>query len=280
LTWPAFRGAVLLQIAKLVFHPFGGQKGDRIRPGPLPESPLYQCETFFLPHDRVGDYWFGGDWFGGWETHDGCLWVLIADVTGHGYRAYLLASALPSVWETCWNQMPSASPQPAELLHVMHRLLADCLPEGIFVECTLARLDPQGQVTIAPAGGSRLLLRCGQASCPDLFKLRGTWLGLKAPSLKDQRTWVLADGDELLLGSDGVFDHLEDQRGPFEELLNTRGASPPLFVRVRDLLQQILERHPQKDDITMVLLRRRASTGGDVPLGQTTARIGNGDVSV
>jgi hypothetical protein len=281
LTWTAFRGAVLLQIAKLAFQPFGGQGGALPGPHSLPESPVYYCQTFFLPHDRVGDYWFGGDWLAGWETSDGCLWVLIADVTGHGYRAYLLASALPGVWQTCWNQVQMPSPQPADLLAVMHRLLADCLPEGVFVECTLARLEPEGRVTVAPAGGSRLLLRCGAASRPDLVTLRGTWLGLHAPSTKDQRTWFLAEGDELLLGSDGVFDQLAGPRGDcVTELLDSLHEPAPLFDRVRDLLSRVLEKAPQRDDITMVLLRRRSPSREGLRSPQNASQMGNGHVPV
>src|SRR4051794_15431923 len=108
LSWPAFRAAVLLQVAKLAAHPFGKKVDLRTAASPLlvlPESPQYQSQTFFLPHDRIGDYWFGGDWFGGQHASDGSLWVLLADITGHGYFAYLLATTLPAVWQSCWQAL-------------------------------------------------------------------------------------------------------------------------------------------------------------------------------
>ena len=46
----------------------------------------------------------------------------------------------------------------------------------------------------------------GGAPRADLLKLRGTWLGLRAPTARDQQTWRLDAGDELLLGTDGMFD--------------------------------------------------------------------------
>ncbi|HMF10951.1 MAG TPA: SpoIIE family protein phosphatase, partial [Gemmataceae bacterium] len=203
MSWSAFRAAVLLHLAKLAAQPYGQRSGATTTPGPLPWSPGYHSETFFQPHEQVGDYWFGGDWFGGWESADGSLWILVADVTGHGYYAYLLASTLPGVWRTCWESAPAA---PAELLASMHDLLADCLPEGVYVECTLVRLHPEGAVIVAPAGGSRLLLRRGRQNKPIYVKLRGAWLGLARPSCGDQRTWTLQEGDELLLATDGLFD--------------------------------------------------------------------------
>jgi serine phosphatase RsbU (regulator of sigma subunit) len=263
LTWPAFRAAVLLHVAKLASQPHGKRSGSGMSAASLPPSRGYHSETFFLPHERVGDYWFGGDWFGGREAADGSLWILVADITGHGYYAYLLASTLPGVWRTCWETAPSA---PADLLAAMHDLLADCLPEGVYVECTLVRLDPEGRVIAAPAGGSRLLFRRGREDRPILLKLRGSWLGLARPSCGDQQTWTLDEGDELLLATDGMFDQLH-QHG--EEDVTARlgeiGGKVGLFERVRDLLRQALESSPQQDDITMVLVRRRGRIAAELP---------------
>jgi hypothetical protein len=266
-TWPAFRAGLLLHVAKQASQPFGQapapDDSPAKGPSPLPASPLYHSETLFLPHQQVGRYWFGGDWFAGVEAADGSLWVIVADVTGHGYNAYLLASALPGVWQACWSAVRPA--QPAELLAAMHHLLQECLPEGVYVECTLARLGPEGEVVVAPAGGSRLLVRRGRGR-PDLHKLRGSWLGLGAPTAADQRTWVLEDGDELLLGSDGVFDQLADRgEAAVVEHLGRPGGEGTLIEGVHHLLREALESRPQMDDITAVLLLRRPqpiATGG------------------
>jgi len=77
----AFRAAVLLHIAKLASQPHGQQTAERMSPAPLPRSVRYDSEVFFLPYERVGDYWFGGDWFGGQVGADGSLWILLADIT-------------------------------------------------------------------------------------------------------------------------------------------------------------------------------------------------------
>jgi serine phosphatase RsbU (regulator of sigma subunit) len=279
MTWTAFRAAILLHVAKLASQPYGRSPGSTTAPAPLPRWPGYDSEALFQPHEQVGDYWFGGDWFGGLESDDGSLWVLVADITGHGYYAYLLASTLPSVWQTCWESAPTA---PAELLASMHDLLADCLPEGVYVECTLARLRPAGEVVIVPAGGSRLLLRRGPQEKPILVKLRGAWLGLARPSRGDQRTWTLEEGGELLLATDGLFDQLHEL-GPSEraEWLGRIGGGGCLFERVRELLRQALARAPQKDDITMVLLRRRAAEpAASLPCVDLSSPNETGDVSV
>jgi serine phosphatase RsbU (regulator of sigma subunit) len=140
----------------------------------------------------------------------------------------------------------------------MHELLQDCLPDSVYVECTLVRLTPYGEATIAPAGGTRVLLRRGRAARPDLLKLRGTWLGLKAPTTRDQQTWRLEAGDELLLGTDGMFDQFAGHDGTeVTEILSDVPETRTLLDELQLHLRERLRRVPQKDDITMVLLRRR-----------------------
>jgi serine phosphatase RsbU (regulator of sigma subunit) len=282
----AFRATLLLELAKLLYHPFGRKPGSAASPRPLPNTPVYVSEALSLPFDRVGAFWYGGDWFAGRENQDGSLWVIVADITGHGYYAYLLASSLPGVWQACWQRHPPGA-EPADLLADMHDLLEDCLPDGIFVECTLARFGPQGDVTVAPAGGCRLLLRRSGSAQLQLLKLRGSWLGLSRPSADEQRTWRLDAGDEMLLGTDGVFDHLADQQGGdmVQALaeLSRAAETRPLLEQVHERLRRALRQGPQRDDITMVLLRRREPSE-DVPATSPfpgpAARNGAGDVSL
>jgi hypothetical protein len=282
LTWTAFRATVLLQVAKLASHPFTAAPGPASGPPPLPPMDAYHSQTFFLPHDRVGDHFFGGDWFGGLRAEDGALWVLVADITGHGYHAYLLASTLPGVWQACWDAAAPEECQPADLLAAMHDLLEDCLPDGIFVECTLARLGPDGEATVAPAGGTRLLVRRGGAGRADLLKLRGSWLGVGPPLAGDQHTYRLGDGDELLLATDGLYDQLEDAGADVADLLTRTSNTDTLLDDAWRLLREALRRTPQKDDITMVLLRRRARVedGPAVASPGPPLRNGTGNVPV
>ncbi len=282
----AFRASLLIQVAKLLYNPFGQQAGMGAGPLPLPDSAGYISETVSLPFDRVGPCWYGGDWFAGRETRDGALWVIVADITGHGYYAYLLASALPGVWQRCWKRHPAGA-EPAELLADMHDLLESCLPDGIYVECTLARFGSDGDVTVAPAGGSRLLLRRGGSNRLELLKLRGAWLGLSRPTTDEQRTWQLDAGDELLLGTDGVFDHLADLNGgnvaDALDDLSRDAEARPLLEQVHERVRRALRAGPQKDDITMVLLRRRepgVDAVSTLPFPGPTARNGAGDVSL
>jgi Stage II sporulation protein E (SpoIIE) len=251
MSWNAFRAMAVLSVARSAFRPLDGERGLD-GPGPLPSSRAYHSETYFRPYQRLADAWFGGDWYVGREGADGSLWVFLADVTGHGYHAHLLACGLPDVWRRCWDEVRKPDPEPAHVLTLMHDLLSDCLPDGIFLECTLVRLGADGRVTVAPAGGTRLLIRRGGMQT-DLYYLRGAWLGLRPPELADQRSWMLEDGDELLLATDGVFDQLEG------DWSGTLADDVPLFDAVRRLVEDAIAGAPQRDDLTMVFVRRQPS---------------------
>jgi hypothetical protein len=90
---------------------------------------------------------------------------------------------------------------------------------------------------------------------------------------------VLGPGDELLLGSDGVFDHLaEHGEAAVVEHLGRPGQPDTLLGGVRGLLGPVLGKEPQKDDITAVLLRRRpkpAAVPGSLPVPSPRHEAGN-----
>jgi len=271
LSLPALRSALLLHVGKQALQPFGGVRTTALNgghgpihtPEPLPEHDVYHCKTYFLPYEKIGSLWFGGDWYGGHHADDGALWVIVADITGHGYYAYLLANTLPSVWQACWRDPRRSRQQPTQVLLALHELLAPSLPDGVYVECTLLRLEANGQVTVAPAGGTRLLLRrCGD-NVLTLVRLRGFWLGMEPPRSEDQMTYTLAEGDELLIGTDGFFDQLVDYHGMSNDLAVSIAAHLPegtLLEATATALQTALRSRPQRDDITMVTVHRKPRT--------------------
>lgn len=277
-SWSAFRASLLMELAKLAMEPFGTpEKINGASPPALPDCPIYHSETFFRPHGKVGRYSFGGDWYAGHRLDDGSLWVFLADVTGHGYYAYLLATALPTVWGQLWAAHPGTAPEPAELLAAMHEMLADCLPDGIFLECTLVRLTTDGEATVAPAGGTRLLVH-PLRSRPDVVRLRGAWIGLRPPTLEEQHRMRLGHGDELVLATDGVFDQLDDHGGAEEVTRRVASIPGALFQALRQAVEDSVATGEQKDDMTMVLLRRREQA--DVVILPFPKPRGGGDVPV
>jgi hypothetical protein len=264
-SWASFQGTLLIHVAKMAsLHRLGLAASDRPGdPGPLPDHPVYESRTFFRPYETVGSFRFGGDWFGGLRAEDGSLWVIVADITGHDYYAYLLAGSLADLWRLSWQAAVAGSPEPepVHVLGAMHDLLLGSLPHGFYVEATLARFRADGEARVAPGGGSRVLVRRRRGEEIALHRLRGGWLGgWRRPEPEDQHNWTLEEGDELLLCTDGVYEQLEEHGIPAAEVaghFRSLGNGCTLFDAIHRALQESLRQRPQADDITMILMRRR-----------------------
>lgn len=274
ISWRAFLGELLFQVGRVLAQPPSEERAP-VEQESLPECHAYVSETYVRPYEAVGGERFGGDWFIGQHDADGTLWVLMADITGHGYHAYLLASTLPHLWRVAWERATTHE-RPADVLAALHEQLAGVMPEGIYVEGTLLKMQPSGEVIVQPAGGTRLLLRRQGAARPELLTYRGFWLGLMPPSPDDQRQFRLLPGDELIVGTDGLYDQLDGHAGRDLDAHLGAGSSEGLFEWITGLVRASLAAGPQKDDITLLLLRRRpalraardgsATRAADVPV--------------
>lgn len=275
-SWKAFYTAAVLHVASVLDQPLKqpGSAGDRDSLA-LPNCKNYQSQVYFRPYDRVGKSLFGGDWICGQHDDEGSLWLLMADITGHGFTAYLLARALPLIWQMAWQRAGRAT-QPIDILTSMHHQLESVLPEGIYVEATLLKLTREGEIFLQAAGGTRLILRREGAAQLEFLRYRGCWLGLMPPASKDLHRLRLGHGDELAVATDGLFDQIDGLRGQDLSTLISTAAPSPLMDWLQGLVQESLEAGPQKDDITLLLLQRRPNTVS--PLGGSSSRAA--DVSV
>ncbi|HKB35563.1 MAG TPA: SpoIIE family protein phosphatase, partial [Gemmataceae bacterium] len=110
------------------------------------------------------------------------------------------------------------------------------------------------------AGGSRLLLRRRGENRVELVRLCGLWLGLDRPLAEDQQACALAEGDELLIGTDGAFDQLIDYEGSsagLTDLIDGSLGTGDVLGAMQGMLERALQERPQKDDITLVMMRRQ-----------------------
>jgi hypothetical protein len=263
LSWGAFQRALLLKMARSLLHPHS--KSDDLFPV-VPQSlecKHYVSQMCFRPLDKVGPNQFGGDWIGFKRLKDDSLFVVLADVSGHGYAAYLLAVGLPALWEYCCRSFVLEDASLTEISSWFHTTLESCLPEDVFVEAFLARISPSGSINIAPAGGVRLVTRSGRSVT--VHSLRGTLWGVTPPNSGDEWSYSLNANDEVLLSSDGFFDQLHgagDAMGDGEQIPTSVDEEEGLWPLAIKLLNRALERFGQKDDISLVSLRRTETMEG------------------
>jgi hypothetical protein len=278
LSWEVFGQYVALRAAKMLWDPVPAGpwlrrcprwlrplaaafcrrwlRGERPRtsaPVILQDFAAFTTSVFSRPLDLVG-----GD-----SCTAGCdgdtLWVLLADVCGKSWPAYVLSRGLPPLWESCLCARPV---DPGGVLAILDGHLLECLPEGLFVEATVARFcaDPQGEVSAA-AGGKSLVLRRGKGQgAVDWRVLGGHYLGLGLGGSYDQEVWPLLVGDEVLLSSDGLLDQPSGEQ-KLEAVLKPPvlpiDYSGNLHEAVVRLVEEALGKHSQHDDITVLSVRRR-----------------------
>jgi hypothetical protein len=226
-----------------------------------PEFDSYEVRSYSRPLERVG-----GDWWDHDVAPGRVLWIIVADVTGHGYPAYLLAAGLPHLWRAkVITELRATMRQPRELLSALGRELETVLPDDLFVEAVLGRFGSTGEAVLAAAGGFHPILRHSRAGDLEFPSLSGCFLGLELGE-RDECSWSLEDGDELLLATDGLFDQpssAQDRLGNrlAEHCRNELARTADLHGAVLGVLGRVLGEHAQHDDITVITVLRQ-----DLPL--------------
>jgi hypothetical protein len=263
----ASRSAFVAELCSAAYRVLSPSGPDAIaspqsgRPRPdkecLPESCPYALRSLSQPVEKVG-----GDWWSADAAMERALWVIVADVTGHGYMAHVVAAGLPHLWRTRRIiAMRGERFTPRELLNALGQELADCLPDGVFVEAALGRLSVAGAISVAGAGNCCIIIRRSGRTHIDLHDFGGFYLGMELGD-RDQREWSLGVGDELMLASDGLHEqpcgeNLRLKAGLACRVEGRLASGHDLHDAVLDALEKVLRAHPQADDITVVTVGLR-----------------------
>jgi len=234
----------------------------RIQQSLLPEGEPqlsgFDIAGFNQPADQTG-----GDSFDYVPLGDNQLGVIIADATGHGIGPALLVAQLRAVLRT----VATMTTDPADVLIRVNELLYSDMPDGMFVTTFFALL----------AGGSDSIAYCSAGHGPILILRRrtGERIRLSASTvplgvlpridIEPQQPVSLEAGDILLLVTDGFFEAISRDGEQFgvDRLFDivTRHADEPadtIIQRMVESLNAFTGGTPQADDLTAVLVRRRA----------------------
>jgi sigma-B regulation protein RsbU (phosphoserine phosphatase) len=163
----------------------------------IPRTPPHvngiEIETVYTPAAEVA-----GDFYDFLEVDADHFGVLIADVSGHGVPAALVASMLKIALAT---QAPFAA-SPAQLLANLHALFRGKL-ERQHITAAYAFVSSDGSVVVASAGHPPPLIRRASGSIEEL-PVKGTVLARFATFETAEVSATLGAGDSLLFYTDGV----------------------------------------------------------------------------
>ncbi len=217
----------------------------RLLPSLTPVIPGLDVAGKCIPAKDVG-----GDFYD-WQVTDGQLQVMVADVMGKGITAAIVAAGVRAVMRSAsrYNDLPSS------LRKTAGGMQDDLDATSTFVTLFAARVDPTtGGVEYIDAGHGLALILSQDGSSRQL-RTSGLPLGAMPGDTWTSRSDVLAEGETLLVVSDGVLD-------AFPTVTQALGAAETMAQEALDaatLVERVVllfGRQSQPDDVTAVAIRR------------------------
>ncbi|MDE3205241.1 MAG: SpoIIE family protein phosphatase [Acidobacteriota bacterium] len=169
-------------------------------PRPIISNPALSWSTRYRPGG--GRALLGGDFFDGIELGDGCIRVLMGDVTGHGPDEAALGVAL----RVAWRSLVLAGAPPEAVLSGLQKVLgAERHSEDVFATVCDITLTADLSRAVVRLGGhpAPLLLRSGRVDADTVIR-RGPLLGLVDDATWPATTVALGDDWGLMLFTDGL----------------------------------------------------------------------------
>jgi serine phosphatase RsbU (regulator of sigma subunit) len=248
------REAEALERARLDYElRFARSIQQALLPKETPELRGWQIDVYWQPARAVG-----GDFYDFLALPDGRLSLVIADVADKGIPASIVMATTRSILRGTARRMLS----PGEALAQANDILVPELPQGMFVTCLYALLDPAtGRLQYANAGHN-WPYRQVDGRVAEL-RATGMALGLIAGMRYDEYETTVLPGESLLLYSDG----LTEAHSPSGEMLgshrlqalleaHTGSSEPVIGYLLRELTAFTGADWAQEDDVTLLSVRR------------------------
>jgi sigma-B regulation protein RsbU (phosphoserine phosphatase) len=205
----------------------------------------------------------GGDYYDVIPAAGGC-WLGIGDVAGHGLQAGLVMLMIQSMLGALVERDPGQPP--SAVIRAMNvalcRNIRQRLSQDEHATLTILHYTRDGRIRFAGAHEDILVYRAASRSV-ELVPTPGVWVGIQPEQEIEETLLHLADGDLLVLYTDGVIEARNAARKPFgterlARLISDSARDPvqPICDRVIDA---VLAWSPlQEDDITLWVGRYEA----------------------
>ncbi len=211
-------------------------------PEETPAIPGLSIASVYRPAEEVG-----GDFFQVIATDSGGALIALGDVSGKGLKAAMTVSLIVGTLRTLADYTQS----PAAILQGLNRRLLG-RTDGGFVTCSIARIDANGETTIANAG-HLAPFRDGE----ELPVAGSLPLGLAANAAYDELIFALHEGETLTFYTDGILEarNSAGELYGFERLATLVQSHPTIERMVEEACN-----FGQQDDITIFRVTRLAQS--------------------
>ncbi|MFD2372147.1 PP2C family protein-serine/threonine phosphatase [Brevibacillus sp. GCM10020057] len=223
--------------------------------GEKPVLPNSEVSGFSIPARMIG-----GDYFDFYPLSDGRVRIIIGDVMGKGIPAAMLMILTRGAFRSA----AEVTQGPGETLTSMNKAIyKDLRTLNSFVTVFCADWDPvTGNIVYANAGHYMPVLVRENLEAFELPDLKGVMLGGLPDQVYQEKQLRLLEGDTLFFYTDGI---VEAQNGKGEMfqierlnetlIQNAHKTASELETIVIETLTSFTEGSPQRDDITMVILK-------------------------
>ncbi len=224
------------------------------QPGELEDLPGYELEAFYQPLREVG-----GDYFDVIDLPGGRTLFALADVSGKGMPAALLAANIQALVRS----IASVESNPLALAQQINVHLSRYSPIDRFATAVFLVLSrDSGELTYVNAGhNAPIFSSSGSAT---FLEATGMPLGLFPDAQYSACTTVISKGSTLLIFSDGLTDSIPGEH-PENRLRDAfAGDAGQTMANLRSLMDPKFK----EDDVTILLVRRMAGSPTAPLLGE------------
>ena len=279
--------AIVLDNAALVQHYLEKQKikqsmeiARSIQMGLLPKEgvriPGFSIEGWSQACDAVG-----GDYYDYLELPGGLLGMIIGDVSGHGVGSALLMATSRAFL----RGLALKEQHPTLILQALNDLLVRDMGGEKFMTLFCGILDPaSGEFFYASAGhDAPIYYRASDDSFVDL-ESTGIPLGImEGFAFEEGMRFKFSPNDQILFMTDGIWEPMNASGVSFgkarmREIMRRDRALSPGDVLRKIYGEMLVHTNgvPQKDDITMILIRRDPVAAGPAAAGEVPAAVAAG----
>ncbi len=221
-------------------------------PRELPQSDYFQVLSFTTPTEAVG-----GDYYDVVELPDGRYGFALADVSGKGLPAAMMAASL----QGAFGAVAAGAPDLADLFGRVNDYLCEHTPAEMFATVLYGVLDRQGGFEFVNAGHIPPLIVRAQGGV-DCLESSNFPVGLFPHVEFTVNRAQLYPGDLIVTTSDGVTEARDTLGGLFGDarLLSLLEAcsgqtAEEVVQKILASIREYVGTAPQSDDITVTIVR-------------------------
>lgn len=235
---------------------------ERLLPHAMPQIPGFEISGTSLPSQQVG-----GDYFDFLDMESGSVGIAIADVSGKGIPAALLMASL----QASLHGQAAETKDISRVVSRMNNLLARFTDSHMFATFFYGLLDRGGSVFTYVNAGHNPPFHFRADGSYERLGPGGLLMGFLPDQSYEQETLDIRPGEVLVLFTDGITEAVRSNPGTvdgryFGEKKLIQVIRQNLSLQASDIQEAVLEAvaahtagAPQSDDITLVVIKRRAS---------------------